>query len=185
MVEEVQDAINDPYAFALKELKARSVKTLYLCLVCELCWMPQPKGYLVTVQSEEWRSEECRKIMPMAKATLSTINALNGVAGLAQCFFPMVPTLPQSALNQMTSTIDQLNAESSVAEFPQVQKVLAEAAGEPEQGKQTGYCLRQFKQLLPNHKVVSDKTLPEEVYWVEAVGVSKDKNQGQCGSCRY
>jgi len=153
LAEQVRGAITDPKAFMLEQLKARAVETLYLCLVCELCWMPQPGEYEVTQQSEA-----CRQVMPMAKATLSTIKALNGVAGIAQCFFPMaVPTVPRSVLQEMRATIDQFDAESSVVEFDEVQRVLeaGDAEGKREQGKQEGHCARQFKRLLekedPDH----------------------------------
>ena len=112
--------------------------------------MPQEGAYEITVQGDT-----CQKVMPIAKATLSTIKALNGIAGLAQCFFPGLPSIPKSVLDKAKATIDQFDVESSVAEFDEVQSVLAKQDGEREQGKQDGYCHRQFKQLLakedPDH----------------------------------
>ena len=107
-------------------------------------------AYEITVQGDT-----CLKVMPIAKATLSTIKALNGIAGVAQCFFPGLPAIPKSVLDKAKATIDQFDVESSVAEFDEVQNVLAKQDGDRKQGKQDGYCRRQFKQLLekqdPDH----------------------------------
>jgi hypothetical protein len=138
----LKGAISDPKAFALEKLKEHAVNTLFLSLVCEVCWMPQEEAYEITVQGDT-----CQKVMPIAKATLSTIKALNGLAVLTQCFFPGLPSIPKSVLDEAKATIDQFDVESSVAEFDEVQSVLAKD-GDREQGKQDGYCRRQFKQLL-------------------------------------
>ena len=85
----------------------RAVDTLELCLVCEVCWRPQRNGaYDVTTKSDlcakvraRQHSHTCytsfgnrspcvAQVMPVAKATLYTIKAVNGLAGIAQCFFP-------------------------------------------------------------------------------------------------
>ena len=149
----LKDAISDPKAFAFEKLKEHAVNTLFLSLVCEACWMPQTGAYKITTQDDT-----CQKVMPIAKATLSTVKALNGIAGLAQCFFPLLcllPSIPKGVMDTAQATIDELDVESSVAEFDEVQRVLKET-DDREQGKQDGYCRRQFKQLLekedPGHE---------------------------------
>ena len=149
----LKDAISDPRALAFKKLKEHAVNTLFLSLVCEACWMPQTGAYKITTQDDT-----CQKVMPIAKATLSTVKALNGIAGLAQCFFPLLcllPSIPKGVMDTAQATIDELDVESSVAEFDEVQRVLKET-DDREQGKQDGYCRRQFKQLLekedPGHE---------------------------------
>ena len=134
-------AFDDPTKLLRDTLKYQMTDTFYLSLVCELCWTAQPDAYKVT-KPTEW----CRKVLPIAGATLSTILALNGVAGLAQCFFPGIRVLSKAATDSAKMTIKQYGEESSVSEFDEVQKVLEREAGE--QSKQDGYCLRQFKNFL-------------------------------------
>merc|ERR1740117_1774048 len=119
-----QEAISDPKAFAFQKLKDHAMNTLFLSLVCEACWMPQEGAYEITVQGET-----CQQVMPIAKATLSTIKALNGLAGLAQCFFPGLPSIPKDVLKEAKATVNQFDVESSVAEFDEVQSVLAKQDG--------------------------------------------------------
>eukprot|EP00964_Phaeocystis_antarctica_P055960 scaffold32960_cov58-Phaeocystis_antarctica.AAC.2 len=139
----LKGVISNPMAFAFAKLKEHAVDTLFLSLVCEACWMPQEGAYEITVQGDT-----CQTLMPIAKATLSTVNALNGIAGLAQCFFPGLPSIPKNVMDKAQATINELDVESSVAEFDEVQSLLAKQDGEREQGKQDGYCRRQFMRLL-------------------------------------
>ena len=115
LASKVKGAIKDPAGFLEKELKLSAVDKLELCLVCEVCWRPQRDGaYDVTTKSDLCakvrrrytytpprgpgravsapdRSVACcslPQVMPVAKATLYTIKAVNGLAGIAQCFFP-------------------------------------------------------------------------------------------------
>ena len=107
LASKVKGAIKDPVEFLKEELKLHAVDTLELCLVCEVCWRPQRNGaYDVTTKSDlcakvraRQHSHTCytsfgnrspcvAQVMPVAKATLYTIKAVNGLAGIAQCFFP-------------------------------------------------------------------------------------------------
>ncbi|KAJ8603198.1 hypothetical protein CTAYLR_003808 [Chrysophaeum taylorii] len=149
--EAVEAARANPGRYFLEKLKEKAVDTLYLSLVCEMCWTPQSPAYEVTQQTER-----CLELMPIAKATFATVRALNGIAGIAQCFFPGVPSIPRSVLTAVKATIDDFDAESSVADFDSVQSVLEKAAGERQASGQVGYCSREFDRFLekedPNHE---------------------------------
>ena len=84
--------------------------------------------------------------MPIARATLSTIILLNKALGLVQCFYPVAPALHQKALHDADEIIKRYGAESSVADFPTLQKKLV--SEDKQQDKQEGYCLREFKNFL-------------------------------------
>ena len=58
--------------------------------------------------------------MPIAKATLSTIKANNGVAGVTQCFFPGLTKVRQKYLDEASGMLSELRLEDSVAEFDEV-----------------------------------------------------------------
>ena len=113
LVSNVKGAISDPAGFLKDQLKLHAVDTLELCLVCEVCWRPQRDddpdqngAYDVTTQSALCAKVRAGphahiclahapadvmcalQVMPIAKATLYTIKAVNGLAGIAQCFFP-------------------------------------------------------------------------------------------------
>ena len=103
-----------------------------------------PKNWPIEITQQ---SEACVKILPAAKATLSVIKGLNGVAGVVKCFVPGVPTLSSAALGGAKSFLDELDQASSVAEFKTAQAVL-DKEGDKSTGKQDGYSRREFKQLL-------------------------------------
>ena len=111
LASKVKDAISDPAGFVKEQLKLCAVDTLELCLVCEVCWRPQRgnDAYEVTTKSDFCakvprcthtarprgnalivvpRDVCAMQVMPIAKATLYTIKAVNGLAGIAQCFLP-------------------------------------------------------------------------------------------------
>ena len=115
LASKISGAISDPETFLKEQLMLRAVDTLELCLVCEVCWRPQRDddpdlngAYNVTTQSDLCAKVGARRaahshslyslpnpisdcvaqVMPIAKATLYTIKAVNGLAGIAQCFFP-------------------------------------------------------------------------------------------------
>merc|ERR1740124_1586574 len=114
LVSKISSAISDPSGFLKDQLKLR--------LVCEVCWRPQREGaYEVTT-----KSDLCAKVMPVAKATLYTIKAVNGLAGVAQCFFPGVPAVPKKSLERASNLLEELDAPSSVSEFDNMRAMLTE-----------------------------------------------------------
>ena len=142
----VKNAFDDPMGFAREKLKERSVETLYLSLVCECCWTAQPGPYEVTKKNEHY----CRRVLPIAKQTVSIMKATNTAASVVKCFFPHlpIPTLTKETVNDITAMIDNLDQESSVDDYKEVQKVLFKQDGERKQGKEDGYCRREFKKFL-------------------------------------
>ena len=130
-------ALVDPQTF----LGDRAEK-LDLCLVCEMCWTPQHQEVYPITQSAEW----CRKLMPIATATVATIKIVNGAAGVLRCFHPGIPTLPQALVDKADAATKKFGKKSSVADFMEVQAVLEKQ--DRVQGKQEGYCRREFKKFL-------------------------------------
>merc|ERR1740124_502441 len=144
LVSKISSAISDPSGFLKDQLKLR--------LVCEVCWRPQREGaYEVTT-----KSDLCAKVMPVAKATLYTIKAVNGLAGVAQCFFPGVAAVPKKSLERASNLLEELDAPSSVAEFDNMQARLESDTKDKDAGKMEGGCLREFTRFLekedPSHK---------------------------------
>merc|ERR1712176_1226841 len=58
-------------------------------------------------------SDDLEKILPLLKLGLRTIKTANGVAGLAQCFFPGIPRLPADIIDRMDDTLHKLSSEPS------------------------------------------------------------------------
>ncbi|KAJ8601597.1 hypothetical protein CTAYLR_008457 [Chrysophaeum taylorii] len=140
---DVEKMVTEPSAFF--EATCKSKKKLFLSLVCEMCWMPQPDAYDATQHAES-----CRKVMPIAKATLGMIATLNVAASIAQCFYPGVRSISKSRLEAAKKAIGQFDAERSVVEFDAIQSKLEESDRDCERGAllQTKYCLRELMDLI-------------------------------------
>ena len=118
------------------------------------------------------QKEACVKILPAAKATLSVIKGLNGIAGVVKCFVPGVPTISSATLDGAGSFLGELDQDSSVAEFEKTQAVL-DKEGDKSTGKQDGYSRREFKKLL-------DKEDAQHV-WAEMERLLLVEVRAQCG----
>ena len=93
------------------------------------------------------------KLMPFMKAGLKVMAVANGVASIAQCFFPGVPTIPASIRKKAKDAVGALDKESSVAEFDALSATLGGADGEDGNAKegQRGAALREFERFLTEH----------------------------------
>ncbi|KAJ8601598.1 hypothetical protein CTAYLR_008458 [Chrysophaeum taylorii] len=161
--------VTDPTAFAAST--ENNSKKMFLSLVCEMCWMPQPFAY-------EVEAEECRAVLPIAKATLGMIARLNVVA-LAECFYPGARSISKRTLDAAKAAIGEFDTERSVSEFNAAQRALEEEEDDDDDDRGArgeGYCLREYERLL-------SKVDPTHAWAkLERVVLGK-KSAWVCGKC--
>ncbi|KAJ8613959.1 hypothetical protein CTAYLR_008795 [Chrysophaeum taylorii] len=83
------------------EKNATTTEAMHLFLVCEMCWLPQPRGLKITAAAV------VRDLLPIAEATMAVVRAVNGVAGVALCFLPGVPRIPMSMVAEIGHATEQ------------------------------------------------------------------------------
>jgi len=135
LLAKAQDAT---WGTAKSSFMAQAFDTYYLYLVDEVTGQPVTgPNYPIVIRKT---SDRLQQLLPVLKLGLRTIKVANGVAGLAQCFFPgVVPKLPADTMQGLQASFDKISTNSS------------ELLSQEEQTQLRGASLREFQTLLDEH----------------------------------
>ena len=122
-----------------------------MALLCQLCYTSQETKVWPVKLSKRKESVEkmCKKILPIAKASIAVAKGVNGVAGIARMLGYPVPTIP---VEYVEASMTYLSHPTSVSDYDRLEKRLMQVdkhTNAAADGKTLeGYSQREFQRYL-------------------------------------